>query len=72
MPTTSTVYVSPEVIESELRATCFEVERLDGYAELVSVELWFYEGDTRKGLPAFFYLLFFPLELFKEKFEGFF
>ncbi len=36
-----------------------QVERFDGYSELVSAELWFYEGDPRKGLPAFFYLLFF-------------
>jgi GWxTD domain-containing protein len=36
-----------------------EVQRFDGYAEVVSIELWFYEGDPRKGLPAFFYLMFF-------------
>lgn len=36
-----------------------EVQRYDGYNDLVSTELWFYEGDPRKGLPSFFYLLFF-------------
>ncbi len=36
-----------------------EIQRYDGYNELVSVELWFMEGDTKKGLPSFFYLLFY-------------
>jgi len=34
-------------------------ESYDGYNEIVSSELWFYEGDPSKGLPSFFYLLFF-------------
>jgi tetratricopeptide (TPR) repeat protein len=36
-----------------------ERQNFEGYAELVASELWFYEGDPSKGLPAFFYLLFF-------------
>lgn len=34
-------------------------ESFDGYSQLVTSELWFYQGDPGKGLPAFFYLLFF-------------
>lgn len=34
-------------------------ESYDGYQEIVSSELWFYQGDPAKGLPSFFYLLFF-------------
>jgi GWxTD domain-containing protein len=36
-----------------------EVQRYEGYAELVSIEVWFYQGDPRLGVPSFFYLLFF-------------
>jgi GWxTD domain-containing protein len=36
-----------------------ETQRFDGYNELTASELWFYEGDVSKGLPSFFYLLFF-------------
>ena len=37
-----------------------EVERFDGYNDLISSELWFYRVDSvRTGLPPFFYLLFF-------------
>ena len=36
-----------------------ENRRFDGYNELVSVELWFYQGDPSLGLPSFFYLMFF-------------
>ncbi|MEE9263032.1 MAG: GWxTD domain-containing protein, partial [Vicinamibacteria bacterium] len=36
-----------------------EIQRFDGYQSLVSQHLWFYGGDPAKGLPAFFYLLFF-------------
>lgn len=36
-----------------------EIQRFDGYNELVSSELWFYQGGSEKGLPSFFYLLFF-------------
>jgi len=36
-----------------------DVQRFTGYNELVDSELWFYDGDPRKGLPSFFYLLFF-------------
>lgn len=35
------------------------LERYDGYREIVSTELWFYQGEPRGGLPAAFYLLFF-------------
>ncbi len=36
-----------------------ERHAFDGYNEVVSSELWFYQGDIDKGLPSFFYLLFF-------------
>jgi len=36
-----------------------EIQRFDGYSELVSSELWFYQGDPTLGVPAFFYLLFY-------------
>ena len=34
-------------------------ERFDNRNELFTSELWFYDGDPTKGLPPFFYLLFF-------------
>ncbi len=34
-------------------------ERFDNESELFTSELWFYDGDPAKGLPPFFYLLFF-------------
>ena len=36
-----------------------ERHSFDGYNEVVSSELWFYQGDVQKGLPSFFYLVFF-------------
>lgn len=36
-----------------------EIQRFDGYRNLVSAHLWFYQGDPALGLPSFFYLLFF-------------
>ncbi len=36
-----------------------ERQSFDGYNEVVASELWFYQGDIEKGLPSFFYLLFF-------------
>lgn len=36
-----------------------ETKRFAGYNQIVSSELWFYQGEAGKGLPAFFYLLFF-------------
>ena len=36
-----------------------EIQRFDGYGQIVSSHLWFYQGDLRMGIPAFFYLLFF-------------
>ncbi len=36
-----------------------EIQRYDGYNDLVSTQLWFYEGETKLGLPSFFYLVFF-------------
>jgi GWxTD domain-containing protein len=36
-----------------------ETQRYEGYSELVSIELWFYQSDPKLGLPSFFYLLFF-------------
>jgi GWxTD domain-containing protein len=43
-----------------------ETQRYDGYAELVSCELWFYQGEARLGLPSFFYLMFFKKHDFGE------
>ncbi len=34
-------------------------EGFDNYNQLFTSELWFYDGDPSKGLPPFFYLLFF-------------
>ena len=36
-----------------------DVSRFNGYSELVDSELWFYQGDVKRGIPSFFYLLFF-------------
>ncbi len=36
-----------------------DVQRFDGYNDLVSSELWFYQAPPVSRLPAFFYLLFF-------------
>ncbi len=36
-----------------------ERHSFDGYNEVVATELWFYQGDVQKGLPSFFYLVFF-------------
>ena len=36
-----------------------EIQRFEGDMELLSTHLWFYEGDVSKGIPAFFYLMFF-------------
>ena len=36
-----------------------EIQTFDGHKSLVSQHLWFYSGDPAKGLPPFFYLLFF-------------
>ena len=36
-----------------------EVQRFTGYSELMDSELWFYQGEEGKLLPAFFYLLFY-------------
>ena len=35
------------------------VQRFEGYNEMVSAELWFYQGDLDLGLPSHFYLLFY-------------
>ena len=35
------------------------IERFSGYPDVYDSELWMYDGDTRRGLPPFFYLLFF-------------
>jgi len=43
-----------------------DIQRYDGYAELVSSHLWFYQGNPRMGTPAFFYLLFFKKDDFGE------
>ena len=43
-----------------------ETQRYDGYSELVSSELWFYQGEPQLGLPSFFYLLFFKKNDFGE------
>jgi len=36
-----------------------EKQSYDGSAEVVSIDHWFYQGETAKGLPPFFDLLFF-------------
>lgn len=36
-----------------------EVQRYTGFAGLNSTELWFFQGDTAKALPAFFYMMFY-------------
>ena len=36
-----------------------EIQRYEGYADLFPAELWFYQGDIARGLPSFFYLMFF-------------
>jgi GWxTD domain-containing protein len=36
-----------------------EIQRYDGSNEVVTIELWLYNGDTSAGLPARFNLLFF-------------
>jgi len=43
-----------------------EIQRYEGYGSIVSTHLWFYQGDAEKGLPAFFYLLFFKRNDFGE------
>ena len=43
-----------------------EIQRFDGYGQIVSSHLWFYQGDLRMGTPAFFYLLFFKKNDFGE------
>ena len=43
-----------------------EIQRFDGYGQVVSSHLWFYQGDLRMGTPAFFYLLFFKKNDFGE------
>ena len=43
-----------------------DIQRFDGYAELNSAHLWFYQGDPRLGIPSFFYLLFFKRDDFGE------
>jgi GWxTD domain-containing protein len=36
-----------------------EIQRYDGLNEVVSTEIWFYQGDTKIGMPPRFNLLFF-------------
>jgi GWxTD domain-containing protein len=36
-----------------------EIQRFDGYNELVSSHLWFYQAERNLGIPSFFYLLFY-------------
>ncbi len=42
------------------------IERYEGYNQIVSSELWFYEGDASKGLPSYFNLIFFRRNNFGE------
>ena len=42
------------------------IMRFDGYSELVSSHLWFFQGQPGSGTPAFFYLLFFKRNDFGE------
>jgi len=43
-----------------------EIQRYDGYGNIVSTQTWFYQGDPELGVPAFFYLLFFKRANFGE------
>jgi GWxTD domain-containing protein len=36
-----------------------EIQRFDDYNDILPAHLWFYQGDPAKGLPSFFYLLFY-------------
>ena len=36
-----------------------EIQRFDDYNDILPAHLWFYQGDPAKGLPPFFYLLFY-------------
>ncbi|HLE22138.1 MAG TPA: GWxTD domain-containing protein, partial [Vicinamibacteria bacterium] len=36
-----------------------EIQRFDDYNDTLPAHLWFYQGDPAKGLPSFFYLLFY-------------
>ena len=36
-----------------------EIRRFNGRRDIRPVHLWFYQGDPAKGLPSFFYLLFY-------------
>ena len=42
------------------------ITRFDGYSELVSSHLWFFQGKPGSGTPSFFYLLFFKRNDFGE------
>ena len=42
------------------------IMRFDGYSELVSSHLWFFQGKAGSGTPSFFYLLFFKRNDFGE------
>ena len=42
------------------------ITRFDGYSELVSSQLWFFQGKPGSGTPAFFYLVFFKRNDFGE------
>ncbi len=37
-------------------------ETYEGSADIAPTEIWFYKGDVSKGLPAFFYVVFFRKE----------
>jgi len=43
-----------------------EIQRYDGSNEVVSSEIWFYQGDTKLGMPPRFNLLFFKDKDFGE------
>ncbi len=43
-----------------------DLQRYDGFGQIVSIESWFYQGDPELGVPAFFYLLFFKRNNFGE------
>ncbi len=36
-----------------------EIQRFDDYGDILPAHLWFYQGDPSKGLPSFFYLMFY-------------
>lgn len=53
-----------------------EIQTFEGHSRIREAHLWFYSGDPAKGLPSFFYLLFFKrydvgaFELYNPQADG--